>query len=505
MSRKKPSGKRARAGGLGLPQRVLHSLQHQEMVRAGERVGVAVSGGADSVALLLLLLELREKIGMVLSVVHFNHMLRGRASQADEKFVEKLAAKHGLAFRVERADVAATAKRQSANLEDTARRLRYEFFSRLVEKGQVTRVAVAHTADDQAETVLGHILRGTGLAGLGGIHPVVGPVIRPLLDVRRAELRGYLRAKKQTWREDVTNLDTTRMRARIRMKLLPLLEKQFQPAIVEHLCTLAELAREDEAFFEEAVEERMAALVQKTGGGTRIGINDLVGPCKKKEASAAAAESAGQEQIARALSKRMVRRIVGSIKPRSGQLGARHVDAVLGLTRGGQSGNSLSLPGGVEVCRERDALVFRGVAQARDRIARPALREYEYNIDVARGSQELQVPELGCVFRFTVIDWPSKRGETNRDGAVLDCDRLRSPLVLRNWRPGDRMRPMGHRSAHKLKRLLNEKRISRWERDGWPVLASGGVLVWARGFHAAAEFAAGERTRAGIVIAEEQL
>jgi tRNA(Ile)-lysidine synthase len=115
------------------------------------------------------------------------------------------------------------------------------------------------------------------------------------------------------------------------------------------------------------------------------------------------------------------------------------------------------------------------------------------------------VPELGCVFRLTVIDWPSKRGETNRDGAVLDRDRLRSPLVLRNWRPGDRMRPMGHRNAHKLKRLLNEKRISRWERDGWPVLASGGVLVWARGFHVAAEFAADERTRAGIVIAEEQL
>ena len=505
MSRKNPSDKRARAGGLGLPQRVLHALQHQDMVHAGERVGVAVSGGADSVALLLLLLELREKLGMVLSVAHFNHMLRGKASQADEKFVEKLAAKHGLAFHVERADVAATAKRRSANLEETARRLRYEFFARLAEKGQVTRVAVAHTADDQAETVLGHILRGTGLAGLGGIHPVVGPVFRPLLDVRRTELRAYLRGKKQTWREDVTNLDITRMRARIRMKLLPLLEKQFQPAIVEHLCTLAELAREDEAFFEQAVEERMAALVQKTGEGTRIGINDLVGPHKKKEASAAAAESVGPEKMARALSKRMVRRIVESIKPRAGQLGAKHVDAILELARTGQSGNSLSLPGGVEVRRERDALIFRGIPTAETGAARVAPREYEYSIDVTRGSQELQVPEMGCVFRFTVIDWPSKRGETNRDKAVLDRDRLRSPLVLRNWRPGDRLRPMGHRNARKLKRLLNEKCVNRWERDGWPVLTSGGVLVWARGFHVAAEFAADERTRAGIVIAEEQL
>jgi tRNA(Ile)-lysidine synthase len=124
---------------------------------------------------------------------------------------------------------------------------------------------------------------------------------------------------------------------------------------------------------------------------------------------------------------------------------------------------------------------------------------------VAWSAQELRVPELGCVFRFRVIDWPAKRAETSTYGAVLDRDRLRSPLVMRNWRPGDRMRPLGHRNAHKLKRLLNEKHISRWARDGWPVLTSGGILAWARGLHVAAEFAADERTRAGMVIAEESL
>jgi tRNA(Ile)-lysidine synthase len=132
-------------------------------------------------------------------------------------------------------------------------------------------------------------------------------------------------------------------------------------------------------------------------------------------------------------------------------------------------------------------------------------RKYEYKIDLAGDGAEVSVAELGCVFRLRVIDWPPKRGETSRDGPVLDRDRLRFPVVLRNWRPGDRLHPQGHRSAHKLKRLLNEKRISRWERDGWPVLTSGGVLAWARGFPVAAEFAANERTRAGIVIAEEKI
>jgi tRNA(Ile)-lysidine synthase len=475
------------------------------MMRPGDRVGAAVSGGADSVALLLLLLELREKLGIVLSVVHFNHKLRGKASDADEAFVAKLAAKHGLEFHSASIDVAKKAKKERANLEDAARRARYDYFRSLVESGVCERIAVAHTAGDQAETVLAHILRGTGLAGLSGIHPVAGPVIRPLLSARRDDLRRFLRARKQTWREDATNRDTKRTRARIRRKLLPLLQKQFQPAIVEHLATLAELAREDEALLDETAEERVRALVQQGDGRARITADDLSHPWKKKEFSAESTGHAEDTQKTMALSKRMVRRIVESVKPRHGQLGAGHVEAVLRLARGGQSGSSLALPGGIEVRKERDALVFQPIENGGARTAQGAPREYEYKMDLTKGDVEVNVAELGCVFRLRVIDWPPKRGETSRDGAVLDRDRLRFPIVLRNWRPGDRLRPQGHRNAHKLKRLLNEKRVSRWERDGWPVLTSGADLVWARGFPVAAEFAAKEGTRAGVAIIEERV
>jgi tRNA(Ile)-lysidine synthase len=146
--------------------------------------------------------------------------------------------------------------------------------------------------------------------------------------------------------------------------------------------------------------------------------------------------------------------------------------------------------------------VFRTTENAKRGAPRRTACEYEYNIDLARGSHDVPVPELGYVFRFRVIDWASQRGETIEDGAVLDRERLRLPVVLRNWRPGDRLLPLGHRNTQKLKRLLNAKHVSRWERNGWPVLTSGGVLAWARGFPVAAEFAATERTRAGIVIAE---
>src|SRR5260370_2894612 len=267
--------------GQSLVRRVQSAIEEQGLLRAGERVGVAVSGGADSVALLLLLLELRAKLGVVLSVVHFNHQLRGKASDADERFVAKLAAKHGLEFHSAAVYVAKKAKDEHGNVEDAARRARYDYFRSLVESGVCKGSAVAHTADDQAETVLAQLLRGTGLTGLGGIHPVVGPITRPLLSVRRSELRHFLRARKQTWREDATNRDTKRMRARIRKKLLPLLEKQFQPAIVEHLATLAELAREDEEFLDALVEERIRAAVQKNNAQARIAVNDLFEPRHK--------------------------------------------------------------------------------------------------------------------------------------------------------------------------------------------------------------------------------
>ncbi len=531
MAKKRASAKGARPEQGGLAQRVLLSAQRQGMLRAGERVGVAVSGGADSLALLLLLEELRQKLGIVLSVVHFNHKLRGSASDADEKFVAKLAVEHRLAFHLDRGNVAAQARKERANVEDTARRLRYGFFARLVKEGQVDRVAVAHTADDQAETVLAHILRGTGLAGLGGIHPIskhfggseLASVIRPLLEARRAELRTYLRARRQKWREDVTNRDEMRLRARIRRRLLPLLEKHFQPATVAHLVKLADLAREDEAFLDALATESESSLVKKEKGGARIRTEDLLRPWKR---NVFVAEGAGTEQDEEektaSLSKRIVRRIVEGVKLRPGQLGAQHVEAVLALARHGHSGQAMSLPGGVEVRREYAALLFQAATPPARGAQAGAAQEgrassaaaFEYTVELTAAGAAVSVHQTGCVFRLRVIDWPAQARETSvdhfavtrtKDREALDRDLLREPLVLRNWRLGDVFHPAGHHKPRKLKRWLAEMRVSRWDRAGWPVLTSGGVLAWTRGMPAAAEFAVREGTRVGIVMSEEKL
>jgi tRNA(Ile)-lysidine synthase len=490
-------------------QRLQGSIQRSGLIRDGDRVGVAVSGGADSVALLLLLVGLKKNLGITPSVLHFNHKLRGRAADADEKFVAALARKHKLPFYFATAPVKAIAKSDKANLEATARRLRYAFLAQSAGEHHLDKIAVAHTADDQAETVLAHILRGSGLAGLCGIHPQVEKIVRPLLSVSRTDLRLYLKARKQTWREDATNRDTAKTRARIRKKLIPLLKKEFQPRIVEHLTSLSNHARQDDALLHRLAQEHLLTSLEIIPGGARIRIADLLLPNPQEHPRAQIGDQATDQAASTGLSGRLVRLIVRRVKsasvnakdhPSGGEFTALHVTQVLELGFYGRNGSSLPLPGNIEVQRHRDTLVF-----CAKQSTALSLHDYEYKIDSLPDHNAIRIPELGCVFRFTVIDWHPQRGETSLSGGVLDEARLNFPLTLRSWRPGDRFCATGHSKPEKLKRLFNEKGIDRWQRAGWPVVVSGEDLAWSRKFGASAKFAANAGTKTGIVIVEEKL
>ena len=272
-------------------------------------MGVAVSGGIDSVALLRLLLELRHELGVVLSVVHFNHKLRGAESDVDEQFVAGLAREHDLEFHVDHDDVAEHAREQRISMETAARELRYGFFRHLLgndrtadpqglKPGSIVvpngtaeavpfpnskavpfptpthfldKIVTGHTLDDQAETVLMRIIRGAGLRGLGGIHPrifvededgnVSGEIIRPLLGIRRRELEQYLQNIRQPWREDSTNIDERFTRNRVRKLLVPLLQQEFNPAVAENLTELAEIARGEEDYWDNEISGWMGTTV----------------------------------------------------------------------------------------------------------------------------------------------------------------------------------------------------------------------------------------------------
>jgi tRNA(Ile)-lysidine synthase len=490
---------------------VLQAIEHAGMLAPGDRVGVAVSGGADSVALLRLLERLCDDLGITLAVVHFNHSLRATESEGDAEFVEQLARTRGFKIVTDRQDVAAEAQRQGRNLEDMARQLRYAFFERVVHEGRATHIAVAHTADDQAETVLAHVIRGTGLTGLAGIYPVAGAVVRPLLGTRREELREYLRGIGQSWREDSTNRDTRRMRARIREQLLPLLARDFSPAIAGHLQELARFAREEERFWEALVEDRFQALVCEEDDALRIPVKALLNPLELQAAARQLSPSAkcNDSLALRVLTERLIRRLYQYVRGNRRELTAKHVEQVIDLASKPASGRSTELPGGIIVQRNFQELTFSRTAAT---LAAPgngtghAPNVYEYVVSLPLASATtVSVPELGKRFRLKVIDWPIAESDTKSDANAIDADLLRPPLILRNWRPGDAYRPHGRRQEQKLRRMFVAGRVRSGDRTIWPVLESAGQVIWARGMPPAEDYCARHSTRLGVVIEEQAL
>lgn len=489
-------------------QRALRTIQQEKMLRPGDRVGVAVSGGADSVALLRLLDGLRTRLGITLLVVHFDHRLRGAESEADASFVADLAHRLALDIVIDREDVATAAARNKWNIEDAARRLRYAFFERVVKEGKATRIAVAHTADDQAETVLAHLLRGSGPAGLAGIYPVSGTIVRPLLWCRREGLRKYLCELKQDWREDSTNRDVRRMRARIREQLLPTLERDFSPQVATRLGRIARLAQEEEQFWMALVEERFRALVRSKDGTLTIGIRDLLAPLDVSDsAQDEKAPLAGAAEPLRTLTERLIRRLYQRVSGSAQGPTAERVEQVIHLAAESTSGRRIELPGGVRVERSFQDLVFsRANARTERHETRARPHRYQYAVKLPRrGATTVSVLELKTCFHLKVIDWPVAARDTSVECIALDADLLRAPLILRNWRPGDAYRPQGGRQARKLKRLFLAERIPIRERAGWPVLESDGRIVWVRGMPPADGYRAGAGTRAGVLIEEQGL
>jgi tRNA(Ile)-lysidine synthase len=490
-----------------LEQQVLATIHRYEMLHAGDRVAVAVSGGGDSVALLRLLQDLAAELGITLLVAHFNHGSRGEESDADEYFVAGLARDANLTFISERADVAAAARSRRWNLEEAARRLRYAFLEGIVAGGRATRVAVAHTADDQAETILGRLIRGTGISGLVGIYPVVGHIVRPLLEIRRDGLRKFLEERRQIWREDSTNLDTRRLRARLRHQIFPELEREFSGAVVGRLCELARLAGDEEIFWAALEEDRFRTLVTETSEELSIAVSNLFAPLELTRA-AGALRGFDLRHVSRALTRRLIRRTLAQLRGNRFGFTARHVDQVIHLAAESVGSRRIELPGNITVEKNFGKLLFRraiAVAPVTEgnEIGAP-VPAYEYVVNLPeRGSATITVAELGRNFRLKLIDWSVLASDTKRAVQALDADRLCGPLVLRNWRPGDAYRPRGRGRVQKLKTMFSDARIAVCERACWPVLTSAGKLVWARGLPPAEEFAAGSGTRAGLVIEEE--
>ncbi len=391
------------------------------MFAQGDVVGVAVSGGPDSVCLLDVLLKLRDEFGIALRVLHVNHRLRPE-SDGEEQFVRELAAARGLEFLSDHPVL------EEGNLEEAARNARLRFFHR----APCDKVATGHTLSDQAETVLFRLLRGTGVRGLSGIRPVCGRLVRPLLAVSRTAVAAWVAEQRLAFREDSSNGSRQFARNRIRLDLLPQLEHDWNPRLTETLAHMAAIAADEEALL-----ESLTPAVAGTSGQPVI---------------VRAAELAS---LPPALERRYLRRIIAAVKGDLRRIDSAHIEAVRTMA----PGHSRVILPGVDVLRSFEWVRFG--TEVSDKQWR------NWSIPLEKPGEHT-VPGTG----FVSVNWPSEQDAYNEGG----------PLYLRNWRPGDALlREEGH-PPERLKLLFQEFRIPLWQRRHWPVVAHGEEVVWAGRF-----------------------
>lgn len=439
------------------------------MLKPGERVLVAVSGGPDSVCLLSVLRDLSAELGVSLHIAHLNHLFRGKESEDESLFVARLAEKLGIPATIEQFDVPAFCRERGLSSQAGAREVRYGFLRRVAGTVSATRIATGHTAADQAETFLMRLLRGAGVAGLSAIPPVRENIIRPLIKVTREEVLEYLQSSGLDYVSDPSNTKPVYTRNRIRMEVLPVL-KQFNPRIVETLASTAAMLRDEDEAAKACLSTNAAGVMVQEKNGVAL---------KRDEFNA----------LPQAYKRRMLRKAVDLAGGRG--LSSVQVSDLIGFMAAAQTGRTMRMPYGliIERAYEKFVICFEVPTEG-----------FSYTLDMPGVTL---IPELGMEVEAGVFDdIPAETSIPNyRWQALFDYDKIKPLLTMRNRRSGEWFCPagMGGKSK-KLQDYFVDEKIPRHERDTVPIIFSGNDVLWVVGRRTDNRFLPGKGTKRVLVV-----
>jgi tRNA(Ile)-lysidine synthase len=467
--------------------RVSDIIARYSIASAGDCLGVAVSGGADSMVLLHVLHRLSTAFRFELCVMHINHRLRGTESDEDEAFVRCSAQSLGLELITTTAPIDA----EQGDLEQAARDARRGVYLSLLRSGKVKRVALGHTESDQAETVLLRLLRGAGLAGLAGMR-VVSPqgIVRPLLTTSRDEVRSWAAKNGLAWREDRSNDDIRFQRNLIRKEILPTVKAHVNCRAEHVLARTARLAQSEESFWDEVIEREFGAFAKCTSHGWIGDVSFL------------------RERHA-AIQRRLLRRLFLEVKGDLRSVDSEHVEAALALCQSEEGHDRVVLPG-LDVLRSFSKVRIRPPVESES-------QKRHYCVRLALGSETTLPFSAGSIsLEFGAKQGPAKGFKCAKfeniqviaETATLDYEVMGGlsgldDLIVRNWESGDRYVRAGHQASKKIKELFQENRVLLWERRHWPVLEWRNEIVWAKSFGAAAKFVAERDSRSTVSLRYE--
>lgn len=462
-------------------EKILAAVQENRLVEPGDGVVVGVSGGPDSVCLLHVLHSLQEILKIRLYAVHINHMLRGGEADADEEYTVSLCSRLDIPLVTVRKDIAAMAASTGLSLEEAGRDVRYSEFRKHASAVGAVKIAVAHNRNDQAETVMMNIIRGTGTAGLSGMEYKRDDVIRPLLDVDRDEIERYCNEAGLSPRTDSSNLEQDFTRNRVRLGLFPYINEKFGASIVDSLCRLSQNASMDERFidkcasegFEKAVVERKVHLVSFDIGQLR--------------------------DLDPAVRIRVLRIGITHVSGSTKGIGNVHYKALLELVDKGTTGSAAELPGGIRAVVSYDVIRIFSVKAANTGNS----SDEEYSVQLIIPGVTF-VPALGSEMTASVII-PENIDKNNMVGynpnvQYFDYDKVKQGINIRNRRNGDIFKPLRSNGTKKLKEFFIDAKIPREDRSKIPMLAIGNEIIWIIGYKISDKFKVTENTRSVLKI-----
>ena len=460
-------------------QTVRKTIARYGMFGPGDSVLAAVSGGPDSVALVHILNTIAGDYSLHLAVAHLNHCLREGESDRDAEFVAALARNFDLPFYLEKKDVRAIQRRRRLSPEEAARQVRYEFFDAVVSKDGFNKIAMGHHSDDNAELVLMNLLRGSGPLGLSGIAPVRdSKFVRPLIRLKRSQILDYISEKKLAFVTDTSNTDPAYRRNQIRHHLIPELKRSYNPAIVDSLNRSGEILQAEDQWMDEALEPVFnESVLNRTSRRISLAIPGVNG-------------------MDLAAARRIIRKAIFSVKQDLRRITFLHVDAVIELAKQGRACGSLDLPGGLRVVKDAAALTIKKESQA----SQANMIKYRYTI---AGEGITSIKEANAAIRLVEIETDKVPDfkESGKLRAFFDRDCLQFPLVVRNFRPGDRFSPLGMEGTQKLMKYFGNSKIPAHQRKKCPLLLSKDKIIWVAGHRIDNSVKLGPKTR-HVLMAE---
>ncbi|WZL72805.1 tRNA lysidine(34) synthetase TilS [Clostridiaceae bacterium 35-E11] len=455
-------------------EKFLNTITRHKMITKGEGIVIGVSGGPDSISLLHLLWRIKDTYALNLYAVHLNHQFRGSEAQEDADYVKEVCKEWGIKSFIYSEDVKLYSKEKKITFEEAGREIRYHLFHEVMQQTGATKIAIAQNMDDQAETVFMRLIRGAGMEGLSAIDYVRDDkIIRPLLDISRQEIENYCKENNLHPKIDKTNLESVYTRNRIRLELIPYIEKYFNPNIKKTLCRTANLMREDKEVIDGMVNAVYHKVVKEIASGIKIDI------CLFKE---------NHYAIQKRILRQAIKRLCGNIR----NIENKHVENLISFIQDGQVGKKMDLPKGLVGVLDYQTCTIQEMKIPVQQ------HDFQYNIPIG---EKLQIAALNTYLASNILDLKDVREIiTTDDQKYFDLDKIKRGMILRNRRAGDRFTPLGMKGSKKLKDYFIDEKVPREKRDEIPLLCDGDEIMWVIGYRMSDQYKIDKHTKKILVV-----